>query len=105
MKTRYKFLIVIFLLWLGMTYEGARNESLRRTENTTARSLAEQIAAYEAGFGLDAMSTVTTATTTSPPAVPMNVVSHMSRNIGDAIQTAVRETLRSIVRFFDNVIS
>ena len=111
MKTRYKFLIAILLLWLGMSYEGSRNSEAPPQApviNRQNMTLEEQIRAYELGLidGIDDdYADFDTRYDTSRPASQGNLVARTGRNIGDAIQTLVREALRGMVRFFDGIIS
>ena len=106
MKTRYKFLLVILLLWLGMSYEGARNAPPAPVSNLYS-TLEEQIEAYEQGLidSLDFADEQGRGSGGSGTSQQGNLVARTGRNIGDALQTAVRELLRGIVRFFDGVIS
>jgi len=107
MKTRYKFLLVILLLWLGMSYEGARN---RNDSPPVAGSrqhgatLEEQIRAYEANLveGGNFNDTYDRGPAGSQQG---NLIARTGRNIGHAMQNVVREVLRGVVRFFDGVIS
>jgi len=111
MKKRYKFLFVILLLWLGMTYEGSRNNvtPVPVAINRENMSLDEQIRAYELGLidGIDDDSYVDLDNRYNAPgaATQGNLIARTGRNIGNAIQTFVREALRGIVRFFDGIIS
>jgi len=111
MKKRYKFLIVILLLWLGMSYEGSRNGTTPISPTPVYRqnmTLEERIRAYELGlvdgiednyFDLDNREHAPRAASQG------NLIARTGRNIGNAIQTFVRETLRGIVRFFDGIIT
>ena len=115
MKTRYKFLIVILILWVGISYEGSRN-SVAPTPPVVNRqnmTLEEQIRAYELGLidGIDDdyyhyhADLDDSRYDVSGGASQGNLIARTGRNIGNAIQTFVREALRGIVRFFDSVIS
>ena len=109
MKKRYKFLLVIFLLWLGMSYEGSRGD-VQSTRNRPNVSLQDQIALYEAGLldGLmhEPLSEDDRAGVLGRGAAyEGNFFTYSSRRIGDALQMVVRETLRGFVRFFDGIIS
>ena len=106
MKARYKFLIIILLLWLGMSYEGSRNAPA--TENRQPMTLEEQIRAYELGLidGIDEdYADLRSRSGVSGDAYQGNLVARAGRSIGNALQTVVREALRGIVRFFDDIIS
>ena len=103
MKTRYKFLIVIFLLWLGMSYEGAR-DAPQPVVNREYLSLEEQIRMYEEGL-LDRLDVDYFVSDRPAASQQGNLIARSGRNFGNALQTAVREILRGIVRFFDGVIS
>ena len=111
MRARYKVLIVILLLWLGMSYEGSRDtEPPQVTGNRQDMTLAEQIRAYELGLidGIihdDYYPTMTPRTESTNAGYQGNLVARTGRNIGNALQTFVREALRTIVRFFDGIIS
>ena len=115
MKTRYKFLIVILILWLGMSYEGSRNSAAPPAPPVVNRqnmTLDEQIKAYELGLidGIDDdyyhyYGDLDSRYDVSQAASQGNLIARTGRNIGNAIQTFVREALRGIVRFFDSVIS
>jgi hypothetical protein len=104
MKARYKLLIIVILLWMGMTYEGSRNvEPI--SGNRQNVTLEEQIRLYElglideypqAGFG---DSDILHSTYQG------NWFARSGRSIGHTLQTVVRETLRGIVRFFDGIIT
>jgi len=109
MKARYKLLLVILFLWLGMSYEGARNlpQPTPRVVNNQHMTLEEQIKAYEAGL-IDGI--VYDGNRHSSPhdlgaSYQGNLIARLGRNIGDALQTLVREGLRRLIRFFDGVIS
>jgi len=104
MKARYKLVIVIILLWLGMTYEGSR-ATIGSTENRAVSTLQDEIRAYE-----NRVVSGGDYTTQNPPSSQNevfsgNFFSRLGRNIGRLLQTAVRETLRAFIRFFDGVIS
>ena len=105
MRLRYKLLIIILLLWLGMSYEGARDGTYapRNTHNAT---LEEQIRLYELGL-IDNDPTMNYATDSAaiPSDTQGNWFARSGRNIGNALQTAVREILRGLVRFFDGIIT
>ena len=112
MKKRYKFLIVILLLWLGMSYEGSRNGATPTTPPTSVSrqnmTLEERIRAYELGLidGVDDDYSDLDNRYYAPRAANQgNLIARTGRNIGNAIQTFVREALRGIVRFFDGIIS
>lgn len=106
MKARYKFLLVILLLWLGMSYEGARDDSVpanrnRQHGNTT---LDEQIRIYEANLAEG--GNFNDQNDRGPAGSQQgNLIARTGRNIGHAMQSIVREMLRGIVRFFDGMIS
>jgi len=109
MKTRYKLLVVVLLLWLGMSYEGSRNAP-SVTGNRQYMTLEEQIRLYELGLidGIDdhyATLDNRSGGTEAASASQGNLVARTGRNIGNALQTFVREVLRGIVRFFDGIIS
>ena len=106
MKARYKFLIAILLLWLGMSYEGSRNAPA--PENRQPMTLEEQIRAYELGLidGIDEdYAQLRMRDSVSEAGYQGNLIARAGRGIGNALQTFVRETLRGIVRFFDDIIS
>jgi len=103
MKARYKVLIVILLLWLGMSYEGSRDAS-PVTGDRQDMTLDEQIEAYEMGL-IDRITYGENRGGIPESAYQGNLVARAGRSIGNALQTFVRETLRGIVRFFDGVIS
>lgn len=111
MKARYKLLIVILLLWLGMSYEGTRNVASPQTiGNSHNMTLEEQIRSYELGLIdqiIDNDGYVNSGDIKGIPeaAYQGNLVARAGRNIGNALQTLVRELLRGLVRFFDGVIS
>ena len=110
MKTRYKFLIAILVIWLGMSYEGSRNSSAPPPPevNRQNMTLEEQIRAYELGLidGIaDDYADLDIRQDTPGAATQGNLFARTGRNIGNAIQTFVREALRGIVRFFDGIIS
>ena len=113
MKKRYKFLIVILLLWLGMSYEGSRNSTTpvapTPSVNRQNMTLEERIRAYELGLvdGIDEDYFNIDSRYNAPlrPASEGNLIARTGRNIGNAIQTFVREALRGIVRFFDSIIT
>jgi len=111
MRVRYKILIVILLLWLGMSYEGSRDRDAPQvTGNRQNMTLDEQIRAYELGLidGIihdDYYPTSSYRDETSGGGHQGNLVARLGRNIGNALQTFVREALRGIVRFFDGIIS
>ena len=106
MKARYKVLIVILLLWLGMSYEGSRNASEQVARNSQNMTLDEQIRAYELGL-IDGITYIGDNNHDGIPEVAYqgNLVARAGRSIGNALQTFVRESLRGLVRFFDGVIS
>jgi len=109
MKRRYKFLLIIFILLLGMSYESARNrEDVPATGNRTAHTtLDEQIRIYEerlAGGGQFDESN-DRGPSSAHPSSQGNLIARTGRNIGHAMQNLVREMLRGVVRFFDGVIS
>jgi len=108
-KARYKLLIVIILLWLGMTYEGSRNTTGGAGNSQNATTLQEEIRAYEGrvASGIDDHPRRSQAgsTTYENEDFSGNFFSRLGRNVGRFLQTAVRETLRAFVRFFDGVIS
>lgn len=101
MKARYKLLLVVLLLWLGMSYEGARDAPATpiHRQNMT---LEEQIRAYELGLieGIDDENRSGTS-----EVYQGNLIARSGRNIGNALQSFVRGVLRGIVRFFDGIIS
>lgn len=101
MKARYKLLIVILLLWLGMSYEGSR-DAPPATGNRQHLTLEEQIRAYELGL-IDGIDDEMRSGISE--AYQGNLVARSGRNIGNALQSFVRELLRGIVRFFDGIIS
>ena len=108
MKARYKVLAVVLLLWLGMSYEGSREaETPRVTGNRADMTLEEQIRAYELGL-IDGIIHEdfypATSSRSEGDLYQGNLVARSGRNIGNALQTMVREGLRGIVRFFDGVI-
>lgn len=106
MKARYKLLFVVLLLWLGMSAEGARRNpepTVRLPQNAT---LDDRIDAYEHAL-MEGFSMTDEATANRNPSGTTqqgNLVARTGRNIGDGLQTIVRELLRGIVRFFDGVI-
>jgi len=98
---------VILLLWLGMSYEGSRNNTTP-VLNPQNMTLEEQIKAYEMGLidGIaDEYVDLGIRHDTPGAATQGNLIARTGRNIGNAIQTFVREVLRGIVRFFDGIIS
>ena len=112
MKTRYKVLLIVVLLWLGMTYEDSRNVTQRVEDDRTTTRLEAEIRAYEetvadgrdyvgerSHYGQRGSYTSTNDASTG------NFFSRLGRGVGNLLQTAVRETLRAFVRFFDGVIS
>lgn len=104
MKARYKLLIIVILLWIGMSYEGSRDAAPLSTDVQSA-TLEEQIRLYELGL-IDDLSPVSDETRGIPPsAYQGNWFARSGRSIGNALQTVVRETLRGIVRFFDGIIT
>ena len=94
-----------------MTYEGSRNNvAPPPVVNRQNMTLEEQIRAYELGLidGIDDnyyddLDNITYDV--SRGASQGNLIARTGRNIGNAIQTFVREALRGIVRFFDGIIS
>ena len=113
MRTRYKFLIAILLLWIGMSYEGSRDATAPVPASRQYMTLAEQIRAYELGLidGVDldeadrALGPSGNRSSVVEDDYSGNLVARTGRNVGNALQTVVRELLRGIVRFFDGVIS
>jgi len=111
MKTRYKFLFVIFLLILGMSYESARNQEVtQEVQGRPSTALDEQIKLYEArladGSHFDERNDRGPAPTQNSGQTGQgNLIARTGRNIGHAMQTFVREMLRGVVRFFDGIIS
>ncbi|MCL1991052.1 MAG: hypothetical protein FWG67_09215 [Defluviitaleaceae bacterium] len=104
MKTRYKFLLVVLLLWIGMSYEGARNQEPSPNNHRAYTTLNEQIRAYEAG--LIAGGHFDDTYDRGPATLQQgNLIARTGRNVGHALQTVVREMLRGVARFFDGVIS
>ena len=103
MKARYKLLLVILLLWLGMSYEGSRNATPAPV-NRQHSTLDERIDAYERELMGETFSDEQDRSS-SNHSHQGNLVARTGRNIGQALQNAVREMLRGIVRFFDGVIS
>jgi len=104
---------MITLLWLGMTYEGSRNMIGGAGNSQHATTLQEEIRAYEnvVAGGVDYQprnantSSYHRRTSDASDAPARNFFSRLGRNVGRFLQTAVRETLRAFVRFFDGVIS
>lgn len=106
MKTRYKFLLIILLLWLGMSYEGARDDSVP-TSSRQPTTLEDQIRVYEANLaeGGNFNDTFDRGPASLYEGHQGNLIARTGRNIGHAMQSFVREVLRGIVRFFDGMIS
>lgn len=105
MKVRYKLIIVVLLLWIGMSYEGTRNTP-QMTRTRQDMTLDERIEAYELGLTNEVdFDDHYIRNGISETAHQGNLVARTGRNIGNALQTFVREVLRGIVRFFDGVIS
>jgi len=94
-----------------MSYEGSRGRDTPQvTGNRQDMTLDEQIRAYELGLidGIihddfyPALSNQNEGLGTGHQG---NLVARSGRNIGNALQTFVREGLRGIVRFFNGIIS
>ena len=108
MKARYKVLMVVLLLWIGMSYEGSR-DAASATGNIQGSTLEEQIHLYELGL-IDEVSEVGIGEPAGSRGIPRsayqgNWFARSGRRIGNALQTVVRETLRGLVRFFDGIIT
>jgi len=94
-----------------MSYEGSRGrETPQVTGNRQNMTLDEQIRAYELGLidGIihdDYYPALSNRSEAREAGHQGNLVARAGRNIGDALQTFVREALRGIVRFFDGIIS
>jgi len=114
MKPKHKLVLVILVVALGMAYEGSRNSEEFETNGTTTylrladQPLSERIQLYEQGL--------VSAATGDYKYVPQrgwipeityqgNLVARAGRNMGNSLQNFVRESLRSLFRFFDGVIS
>ena len=114
MKPKHKLALVILVIALGMAYENSRNSADAPIVGTTTytrlaeRSLQERIELYEQGL--------VSSTTGDYKYIPHrgwipevsyqgNRVARAGRNMGNSIQTFVRESLRGLFRFFDGVIS
>jgi len=127
MKARYKFVILVVLLWIGVSSEGARNLDYERHDiehvNATYRpyerpsytqanigyyqDVADQIKAYEEGKlqQHDNSPYYQTPTAYQPYKRPNpNVVARAGGNIGSAIQTVVNEVLGNVFRWFDSML-
>jgi len=109
MKKRYKVLLVIVLLWIGMSYEGSRNATPLSGGYRYDMTLEEQIRLYELGL-LDEVDDGRVGDAISMRGIPHsayegNWFARSGRRIGDALQTFVREVLRGLVRFFDGIIT
>jgi len=102
-KARYKFLFILLVLWLGMSYEGARNNQTTPVVGGYSR-LDEQIAHYERGLYDSAVNSTTSHDEAGRAINSGNLIARTGRNIGVILEDVVREILRSIVRFFDGVI-
>ena len=90
-----------------MSYEGSRGrETPQVTGNQQNMTLEEQIRAYELGL-IDGIvhADFYPASSHTGTGHQGNLVARSGRNIGNALQTFVREGLRGIVRFFDGIIS
>ena len=90
-----------------MSYEGSRTGTTPPVVNRQM-TLDEQIRAYELGLigGIDEVSNDLDNRYDAPGfASQGNLIARTGRNIGNAIQTLVREILRGLVRFFDGIIS
>ena len=114
MKPKYKFLLVVLLIGIGIVYENSRNNESAPTVGTTSYmrlgelSLDERIEIYEAGLVSSIRGDykhVPTRGWIHESSYHGNLVSRAGRNIGDGIQNFVRESLRGLFRFFDGVIS
>lgn len=109
MKARYKVLSVVILLWIGMSYEGSRN-AIPATTNVQSPTLEEQIRMYELGLIDENPETVADGSQSlysrdvPHAAYQGNWFARSGRRIGNALQHVVRETLRSVVKFFDGII-
>lgn len=114
MKPKYKFLVIVLLLWIGMSYEGSRGASDPLTVNTTSylrlddKPLNQRIQIYEAGlvshFNGD-YKYVDNRGWIPEDAYRGNLVARAGRNVGDGIESTLREFLRRMFMFFDGVIS
>jgi len=100
MKARYKLLIVVVLLWLGFSYEGAQNTNVDAPV-VSYMTFEARLEAYESGL-ID--SPYEAVLVTEPPAPQGNLISRTGQNVSAGLQTLVREILRGIVIFFDGVI-
>ena len=110
-KARYKVLMVVVLLWMGMSYEGAREAAplVPRREDMT---LEEQIRLYELGLidRLEGRLSGSASVSGRDAAIPHtayqgNWFARTGRRIGNALQRLIREVLRGLVRFFDGIIT
>jgi len=108
MKARYKALVVIILLWIGMSYEGSR-DTIPVTGNRYNTTLEEQIHLYELGL-IDDLPDLDIDPVGRRRGIPHSAYQgnwfvRSGRSIGNALQAFVRETLRGLVRFFDGIIA
>lgn len=108
MKARYKVLSVVILLWIGMSYEGSR-DAIPASTNIENATLDEQIRLYELGL-VDENPEIEAGDLGYTKGVPHsayqgNWFARTGRRIGNALQSVVRETLRSVVKFFDGIIT
>ena len=114
MKARYKFLIVVVIIGLGMMNEGAHLSSGQNQQNPS-NNLQQEIRNYEniiaaggeyrSGSNQSRHSSGDSTQYDYEYLQRSNFFSRLGRNVGQIIQFSVREVLRRFAYFFNRMIS